>query len=148
MKNILYALVAIFAFILVATAVHAVDLPATYPGTVTGTVTDNSASPVEGATVDVTCTHLGLNTTMIDTTLSDGSYFVVFDNQNLCDFNDALFVQATKDSAVGTNTGNMCSSEKCFIPVAIVDVTIPEFGLVGAMIVLLAGIGIVAYRRH
>ena len=142
MKKLLIALMALCAFVLVSAAVHA------YPATVTGTVTDMGANPVEGATVEVTCTHLSVDTKLSTTSLSDGSYFVVFDNEDICDFNDLISVKATKDSQEGTNDGAMCDGEECIIPVAIVDVTIPEFGLVGAMIVLLAGIGIIAYRRH
>jgi hypothetical protein len=152
MKNTLYLILAVFALVL--TAGFATALPATYPSTVTGTIFQNDGvTPVNGAAVDVTCTHAGTPTTLHTTSINDGSYFVVFDNQGLCDFNDALLVKATSGSAAGTNTGNMCNAansddDGCFIPVALIDVTIPEFGLLGAMIIVIAGLGIIAYKRN
>jgi hypothetical protein len=116
------------------------------PSPVAGTIFLANGSTVSGATVSVTCQHLGDNTTLGTTSIVDGSYSVLFSTAT-CGYNDLLWVTAFKDSMSGSNTGQMCDSEECFIPIGLVDVTIPEFGLVGAMLVVIAGISIVAYKR-
>ena len=78
--------------------------------------------------------------------MSDGSYNVEF-TQAECGFSDWVWVTATKDGQSGHSTGETCDGEECFIPVALVDVQIPEFGLLGAMMIVLAGVGIVVYKR-
>jgi hypothetical protein len=144
MKKILFALMALFvvAFIGMANAVGS--------AAVTGTVYySDGTTAVDLATVTVSCTHNSAVTTLPDVyTNVAGEYNAEFDPAN-CGYTDAVQVHAVKDTMTGDGSGAMCNSETCtLLPVAIVDVTIPEFGLVGAMIVLLAGIGIVAYRRH
>jgi len=117
--------------------------PTTTPSIVTGNVTYNGTG-VEGATVEVTCNNVSASTT----TDLFGDYIVVFTSDN-CKFGDSVDVVASKDSLNGHNTGEMCDSESCEIPIGLIDidVQIPEFGVIGGALVLLAGIGIIAYRR-
>lgn len=111
---------------------------------VTGHVYDVSASPVIGATVVVTCNSLNKTAT----TNSLGIYSVLF-TDDLCPFNTAVHVVATKDSASGSNNGFTCeSSEICDIPIALVNVTIPEFGVIAGTVALLGAVGVIVYRRQ
>jgi len=133
--NKLYIILAVFALALVG-------MVAATPAAVTGNIYDQNNANVAGATVDVTCgTDSGSTTS-----LSDGTYSVILDASK-CQYEDAVSVTATLGDQHGSNTGTMCDANECPFPVGLVDVTIPEFGLVGAMIVVLAGVGIIAYRR-
>lgn len=143
MNKLLIALLAVF--------VLAVGYASAYPALVSGVVYDSDGvTPIDGASVTVTCEHDGINTTGYTVSGVNGEYLYQFLNTPdlECDFGDAVFVNAEFEGMFGSNTGNACDSEsQCPIPVAVVDVTIPEFGLLGAMIVMLAGVGIVAYKR-
>jgi hypothetical protein len=111
---------------------------------VTGTVKYQNSTPVNGASVQVDC-NAQTEFTSSDT---DGTYIVYFASG--CDAGDNASVTATKDAQSGTNTGQVCNEDvvTCPINVAVVDVTIPEFTVIGATLVALAGIGIIAYRRR
>ena len=113
------------------------------PSAVAGTVYYNGTA-VEGATVEVTCNNVSASAT----TNLFGDYDVEFTSDN-CKFGDSVTVVAHKDSLNGQNTGSMCDSQTCEIPIGLVDVDVqvPEFGVIGGALVLLAGIGIVFYRR-
>jgi|GEM_PF-6194860 len=118
-------------------------IPLITPSIVTGTVTYNGTA-VDSASVEVICNNVSATTT----TNLFGDYYVTFTSDN-CRFGDLVDVSASKDSLNGHNTGSMCNGEECEIPVGLVDVDVqvPEFGVIGATFVLLAGIGIVFYRR-
>lgn len=113
------------------------------PSVVTGTIYDKAHNTVADANVSITCNSIVKTTT----SLSDGSYSVEF-LANDCGFNTPVIAHAQKDGAEGTATNSTCDGKECFIPVAIVDVTIPEFGLLGAMVIVIAGLGIIAYKRN
>ena len=138
MNKLFYALLALFV-LAVGPAFAAI-------ADVTGVVTMQDDSPVDGALVSVTCTHESVDTTEQDTTDSDGTYLVVF-NADDCSYGDALLASATKDDLSGSNTGNMCDEEDCFMPIGLVDITIPEFTVVGALMAALAVAGMLFYRR-
>jgi len=112
----------------------------------TGTVTDASSLPVANAAVSVTCVNESAST------ITDGSgdYIVALGNPT-CVSGSTAYVTATKDGVgTGHNSGVVCTAGKegdCDINVAFVDVQIPEFGIIGGALVLLAGIGIIAYKR-
>jgi hypothetical protein len=113
------------------------------PAIVTGNVTYTDGTYVDGAEVVVVCNNISKETI----TNELGDYYVEFTSDE-CDYGSSVVVTATKDEVTGTNTGNTCKSfEDCEIPVALINVTIPEFTVIGGAIVLLAGIGIVIYRR-
>jgi len=116
------------------------------PSSVTGNVTWSNGTVVDGAIVKVTCEHGGVNDSVEGTSMLDGSYNVII-NSTDCDYNDKVWVMASIDGLSGMNSGVMCDSESCFIPIAIINIQIPEFGLLGAMLVVLAGVGMVAYSR-
>lgn len=110
---------------------------------VLGTVYDGEG-PVSGAAVNVTCNAI-VKSTISDV---DGTYLVTYPQED-CGFNTAVHVVATKDDLTGENDGLTCiSSEICDgIPVALVDVTIPEFGIIAGGIALIGALGIFIYKR-
>ncbi|MGV8086887.1 MAG: hypothetical protein ACP5N1_04610, partial [Candidatus Woesearchaeota archaeon] len=105
-------------------------------------VYDQDANTVSGASVDVTCNDI------TESTVSnvDGDYYVSFAS-GVCYFGDEVSVNAVKDEASGSNEGFMCQEEECDIPITVIDVTIPEFGIIAGAFALVAGLGIIAYRR-
>ena len=131
-------------------ALAMVGFASAYPTVVTGTVYDSAMNPVSGASVHVECTHDLTNYVRDTLTIADGSYYVVYDNAVVteCDFDDLFTVSAEKNGQTGMAENKTCSANECFIPVGLADVQIPEFGLIGAMLVVLGGLGIVAYRRR
>ncbi|MEM4710894.1 MAG: hypothetical protein QXL18_03040 [Candidatus Woesearchaeota archaeon] len=141
MKNIL---ITILGLVLLAGFVSA------YPTVVTGTVYDSSSNPVVGASVTVVCEHSGVNSTQYTTSVVGGTYIAQFFNYPTveCDYGDQVWVTATYNDLTGSATGNACSEEtNCPIPVALVDVTIPEFGVIAAGLALIGAIAIFAIRR-
>ncbi|MGV8172321.1 MAG: carboxypeptidase-like regulatory domain-containing protein [Candidatus Woesearchaeota archaeon] len=109
---------------------------------VSGTVTDGNGNVVPDADVDVTCN--GVTESAVTNALGD--YYVEFD-AGVCYFDDPVSATATKDEVTGSNDGVMCNAEECFIPIGIVDITIPEFGLIAGAVALVGALGIFMYRR-
>lgn len=99
---------------------------------------------VADATVTVTCDHGG--TPAVDTTTSsaDGTYAVSFDEGSpgtapYCDNGDTVTVEASKGSAYGVSSGVVDDDVIMDWDLAIVNVSIPEFGLlIGALTVFCA----------
>jgi hypothetical protein len=146
MKKIIFAIMALMVLGLVS------NVSAITPAAVTGTIYDfDNVTIISGATVTVDCDD-NIETTTSDT---DGTYYVIFDSLD-CTFDAPVTVTATSVEGSGSTTSSMCTEavyvegskvSGCDIPVGYVDVTIPEFTVIGGAIVLLAGLGIVAYRR-
>jgi len=109
---------------------------------VTGTVTYGNGSIVPGADVDVTCN----NVTGTATTDLFGNYDVAFSSTD-CKFGDPVSVTASKSPASGSNTGNMCAAGECEFPIGLVDVQIPEFGLIAASLAVVGALGIFMFKR-
>ncbi|GIU70295.1 MAG: hypothetical protein KatS3mg002_1531 [Candidatus Woesearchaeota archaeon] len=142
MKKILLVLMAFF--------VISVGYASAYPTVVTGTVYDSSMNPVSGASVTVVCEHNGTNSTQYTSSIMDGTYIAQFYNSPTieCGYGDQVWVSAEYNSMTGTATGYTCDVEsQCPIPVALVDVQIPEFGVVAAGLALIGAIAIFAIRR-
>src|SRR4030042_2921512 len=76
---------------------------------VSGTIYDaNDYTPIDGATVTVSCLHNDVTNTGDTTSNEDGYYTVLFDKSK-CALDDALTVTATKGSLSGSNTGTVTS---------------------------------------
>ena len=136
----LMLLMAIVA-VLTVTSVSAI-----IPTYVTGNVYwSDGVTPVEGASVEVNCNGFLRN----DVTDAGGNYDVEYSAIE-CSSGDAVSVTATKDDAEGTNDGDvMCHSQECPFDIAIVDVQIPEFGVVAAGLALVGAIaGFAVLRRR
>jgi hypothetical protein len=115
------------------------------PAYITGYVTDANKEPLIGANVTVTCEN---GMPEYDVTDMNGEYAAIFLEDNQCHVTNQVYVVATYNGMSGSGNGTVCfNPERCPIPIAIVDITIPEMTLLGAMVVLLAGIGVIAYRR-
>jgi hypothetical protein len=143
-KIVLAALV--FVLALVATTA-ASAIPAPTLTVISGTVYElDNATVVPGATVTVTCTHASVDSVRTATSSAIGTYGVVFPVSQ-CDVGDSIVVEASKGSADGSNTGVVDHKRTCLVNTGIINVSIPEFGVIAAIGALVAGIGIVAYRR-
>ena len=139
MKKTILALMVFFVF---ALAVNMVRADVNVEGSV---YLSDGVTPVEGVDVQVICDHNGTSTSSFTSTLSDGSYTVLFLGGD-CAVGDLADVTVEFGGQSGHNAGVVCQ-EGCPVPVVLVDVSVPEMTLVGAMIVVLAGVLIIAYRR-
>jgi hypothetical protein len=141
MKKKLVGLVAAIALAvaggLLPATVHA--LPAQTD--VTGVITKDFAA-VAGAMVEVTCG----GTTKTDTTDGSGSYLVTFTTAE-CPFGPTVKVVAKKGgySGVGSGTVHGITTK---LNIAIVNVSIPEYGWIGGIVAAGAGIGAIAFTRR
>ncbi len=107
---------------------------------VAGVVYDDEGIVVDGAEISVMCNLNEINAT----SLSDGSYAVEY-LENLCDTGDEVTVTATADEGYGVGSGVVM--DKGLYPgvdinLSIINVVVPEFGLVIGLMTLLASAGI------
>lgn len=116
------------------------------PALVTGYVTYQNGTGVDAASVEITCEHNGINTTLSTSTYEDGSYYQEFEDTE-CSYNDMVWVNAEKSGNSGSNDGQTCERTDCFIPVALIDVTVPEFGIVAAGVAMIGALGIFVLKR-
>lgn len=108
---------------------------------VTGVVTKNQIAQA-GAMVTVTCG----GSVRIDTTDGMGSYLVHFTTAE-CPFGSTVKVVGEKGSEKGVASGTV-QGVTTKLNLAIVNVAIPEFGLVGALAATGLGIGMITYMRR
>jgi len=137
-KVVLGLLVAVFAAVGVTSASASAAPPQT---SVTGVVTENHMS-VAGAAVSVLCD----GHTETDTTNAQGAYLVNYPAAD-CPFGSTVKVTATKSGKSGTASGTV-EGKTTKLNIAIVNVEIPEYGLIGALIAGGTGVGFIAYRRR
>jgi hypothetical protein len=126
--------------VLMAASVYAVD---DGEGTtlVGGQVTTmDHVTAVAGANVEVDCNG-NIETT---TTEYDGSYVVFYDKDD-CAYGDTALVTASKDGASGSKSGPV--EQWGVFDVAIVNVSIPEFGLIAGSAVLAGSVVLFAVMR-
>ena len=144
MKKILMAIMAVFVLAVMVGTVSAVVPPTLTVITVTVYQAD-STTVVPSAAVTVTCTH---GTDFVRTTTSNGAgvYSVVFPASQ-CAVGDLVTVEAVSGSADGSNTGTVDHTGRCLVNTGIVNVSIPEFGLIAASVAVVGALGIFIYRR-
>lgn len=122
----------------VSVGAHAATSPLTE---VTGVVTD-SGNAVANANVTVTCNgHMAS-----DTTDTQGAYRISFPAGD-CPFGSTVKVTASKGGMTGM-ASNTVRGITTKLNLAIVNVSIPEYGLFGAITAAGAGLGVVAYTRR
>ncbi len=108
---------------------------------VTGIVTDGG-NPVMGATVTVKCG----STTKTDTTDASGTYLVTFTGAQ-CPPGSTVTVSAQKGSKSGSAQGPIIGITTK-LNIGLVNVSIPEYGLIGSILALGAGVGAITYARR
>lgn len=136
-KLILGAFVATF----IAVGVSASAMAAPGETDVTGVVTENQVA-VAGALVAVTCG----TKTEYDTTDAFGSYLVHFPTAD-CPFGSTVKVVAKKDGKSGVSSGTV-QGITTKLNLAIVNVSIPEYGLIGTLLAGGAGLGLITFMRR
>lgn len=140
MKKLLLGLfVAVFASVGISAGASATG---TIPQTsVTGVVTKDHVA-VANADVTVLCN----GHTLMDTTDAQGSYLVNFPSAD-CPFGHTVKVTATKGEYSGVKTGTV-TGVTTKLNLAIVNVEIPEYGVIGAFAAGGMGLGLIAYTRR
>lgn len=115
---------------------------ATPPQTdVTGVITEGG-NPVVGADVTVVCGGV----TETDTSNAQGAYLVIFTTAD-CPFGSTVKVTAKKGTKMGS-ASNTVRGITTKLNVAVVNVSIPEFGLIASLTASAAGIGAIVYTRR
>jgi hypothetical protein len=144
MKALLsFAILTLLAISVMGVASASLPVCATVETTYVAGTISNEGSPVDGATVEVTCNG-HTNTT---TSASDGSYSVEYPNSE-CTDGDNVTVSATKDSLSGSNGDVEWYSEdtqigclRMIVNVACANVPlIPEFGIVIGTLTMVSAI--------
>jgi len=110
---------------------------------VTGIVTEHG-NTVTGATVTVKCGA----TTKTDMTDSSGTYLVSFTAAQ-CPPGSIVTVSAQKGSMTGSKQGRIVGVTTK-LNIGLVNVSIPEYGLIGGILAVVLGAGAIMYtrRRH
>lgn len=108
---------------------------------VTGVVTNNYV-PVANVSVSVFCN----GNVATDTTDAQGTYLVNYLTTQ-CPFGSTVRVTAQKSGMSGIASDTV-SGVTTKLNLAIVNVPIPEYGVLGTLMAGGVGIGIIAYRRH
>ena len=140
MKRIAIGLLA--AVFVTATGLSASAGAAAPQSDVTGVITENHMA-VAGATVTAVCNG---NTEVDATTDAFGSYLVVFPIAQ-CPFGSTVKVTAKKSGKSGVATGTV-QGITTKLNLAIVNVSIPEFGLLGSLLAGSTGFGMISYMRR
>lgn len=112
---------------------------------VTGVVTDGSNNPVTGGSVQVQC-GTGSQSGSIN---SGGSYQVVFE-QTACKAGDTATVTATTPQGSGsgsTTVQDSVTTPVVDIDIAVVAISVPEFGIIGGMISMIGAVGSYIYMK-
>lgn len=135
----LAAIAAVGVFVFSAVSASA-QFPVISETWVSGTVYDGGGSPVSGGTVTVTCN--GVN--RFAGILSNGSYGVAYP-QTECKVGDTVTASASTGAGSGSNSASVVNTPIngpiVDLDIAVIDITVPEFGLIGGM---LTGMGSVA----
>lgn len=132
----------ILVAVLVSVGLTSASVSAAPPTTaVTGVVTEAQMA-VPGAMVTVLCN----GHTETDTTDAHGSYLVTYLSAD-CPFGSTVKVTAKKGNKTGVASGTV-EGKTTKLNLAIVNVSIPEYGLIGAVTAGGAGIGMIAYMRR
>ncbi|HIH32501.1 TPA: hypothetical protein HA235_07390 [Candidatus Woesearchaeota archaeon] len=140
MKKLFVILIMFFALgVMFASA----EAPATL---VYGLIDDGEGNPVAGVDVSVTCTHDSVDTTKDVASNGAGNYYAFFSPLE-CDDGDYVKVYAELGQATGEDDG-IVSYGDCQINTALVNVTIPELGVIGAGIALVGAIAGFAILRN
>lgn len=135
-------IVALLAIVIASAGLVSASVNAAPPATnVTGVITESQVA-VAGATVTVLCR----GNTQTDTTDANGSYLVTYASGD-CPFGSTVKVTAQKDGKSGVASGTV-QGITTKLNLAIVNVSIPEYGLIAGILAGTAGIGLIVYSRR
>lgn len=141
-KNMKKMLLGLLLVTFVSATVGSATASAAPPNTaVTGVVTENQTA-VAGAAVTVLCN----GHTETDTSNAQGAYLVNFGATD-CPFGSTVKVTAQKGGKSGVTSGTV-HGITTKLNLAIVNVSIPEYGLIGAITAGGVGIGLIAFMRR
>jgi hypothetical protein len=137
-------LLTILAAVGIAVMIPAASFAASTQTDVTGTVTNNG-QVVSGASVTVVCNNHSKTTTSDST----GAYLVTFSGKNCPDKSQATVV-AHKAGKGGVSNGTVNPYGSLDLNVAIINVALPEFGIVTGIGAAVVGAGafLVIRRRQ
>jgi len=134
--------IALLAVVVASAGTLSASVGATPPQSdVTGVITENQVA-VSGATVTVLCN----GHTEVDTTDAQGAYLVTYAWAD-CPFGSTVKVSASKDAKSGVASGTV-QGITTKLNLAIVNVSIPEYGLIGGILAGIAGIGMITCARR
>ncbi len=146
LKSILISGAIAFALVVLALPALVSAAPVTNPPRteVTGYVTDatNSNAPLSGANVAVVCN----GNTQNDISDGDGAYLVSFLAAD-CPVGSSITVSAVSGSMSGSSAGT-ASKVTTKLNVAVIDVAVPEIGMIAAIVALAVGGGAIVYTRR
>jgi len=135
-------IVALVAIVIASAGLVSASVNAAPPATnVTGVITESQVA-VAGATVTVLCR----GNTQTDTTDANGSYLVTYASGD-CPFGSTVKVTAQKDGKSGVASGTV-QGITTKLNLAIVNVSIPEYGLIAGILAGTAGLGLIVYSRR
>ncbi len=109
---------------------------------------------ISGANVNVVCHHGKHDNSKTAVSNSNGEYSALYEYPSKCDYGDKVVVTASKEGAVGENTGKINTIEYIHHPctklnVGVVNVPlVPEFGLVAGAVTLVSAVGIFFFVRR
>jgi hypothetical protein len=110
---------------------------------VTGTISSNGKHVGKGIAVIVSCDGHTRQTI----TNRHGVYSIKFKKRQ-CNFNETITVTATVNGVTGTSTGK-ARHERCSFNVAVINVSVPEYGLLGLTgATVIGGGAFLAIRRR
>jgi hypothetical protein len=135
-------IVTLLAIVVASTGLVTTTVGAEPPATeVTGVITENQVA-VDGASVTAKCN----GNTQTDTTDAYGSYRVLYAAAD-CPFGSTVKVTAQKGGKSGVASGTV-QGITTKLNLAIVNVSIPEYGLIGGALAAVAGMGAIVYTRR
>jgi len=113
---------------------------------ITGTVFGPDGTPVNSGSVSVQCGTASLATQ----SRPDGTYGVTF-SQNNCKVGDTAAASASTPEGSGSDSevvqNSVVNGPIVDIDIAVIDITVPEFGLVGGMITAIGAVGTYMYMK-
>lgn len=117
---------------------------------VTGTIYESDGTTeVQGATISAVCEHDSTTYDADTDTTSDtgGDYSLTFTGKP-CTEDDMVTVTATKDGKSGSDSDVIKNFSAIGLDIAIINVSIPEFGTITAGLALLGGAAAHMWRRR
>lgn len=143
MKKSIILGISLMAFVLAVSAAPGVASAASPVTRVTGVI-NHDGQPVAGAEVTAICGAA----TETDVTDAEGSYLATFAATD-CPLGSVAQIKAKKGEMSGSASGDV-QGVSTRLNTAVVNASLPEYGLIGSLVAVAAGAGVIAFsrRRH